>query len=676
MNCINKNWIHVLLFIIAPLFITNCSSEHPTFLTPVPECETFFSKGVNFTSDGGSQSIMFSTNRDWTVTKSSNANDISWCTVSPLSGKGGDVKFTISAAASNIYDDRNVTLTLTAGEISKSIIVSQKQKDAIILTSSNIEIPQEGGNISVELKSNCEYEVIMPDVDWIKESSSRSLSSHTFQYTISPNDSYDNRKTQIIYKSKVNSNVVDTLYIEQKKKNALFLQNKNIEIAPKGGDVDVVIESNIDFKINLKDIDWIKENTSSSRGLEKHSKTLSISTNPLIEARSAQVIFENNEYSISDTLLIVQKGNVYHVETAGTLSEIIDNDIKHLISEMKLTGNIDGKDIRYIRQMSSTDGSLIKFDINDVNIVESNYPYYSNGYTSYTTVDNQIGAYMFYQCILEEIILPKDVIIIGNSAFEECKKLSFVQLPKTIKQINNAAFKKCEKLHSIDIPEGLKIISGFAYSGLKNITIPNGVTSIDAGAFNDSPYLKKVIIPESVTHIGAGAFSRCTQLEEAYVPHNVKELGRDVFAICKSLLSANIPNSVTKIGVQTYHGCESIKKATVGNGISIIPSHTFCDCYNLTDVYIEEGVKTIDQYAFVNCNKLTQITIPMSVEQINRYAFRNTALTKMICKAKTPPTLGTEVVGLACEVYVPKESVDLYKSANRWKDYTIKPLDE
>ena len=66
----------------------------------------------------------------------------------------------------------------------------------------------------------------------------------------------------------------------------------------------------------------------------------------------------------------------------------------------------------------------------------------------------------------------------------------------------------------------------------------------------------------------------------------------------------------------------------------------------------------------------------MSVEQINRYAFRNTALTKMICKAKTPPTLGTEVVGLACEVYVPKESVDLYKSANGWKDYTIKPIDE
>ena len=77
---------------------------------------------------------------------------------------------------------------------------------------------------------------------------------------------------------------------------------------------------------------------------------------------------------------------------------------------------------------------------------------------------------------------------------------------------------------------------------------------------------------------------------------------------------------------------------------------------------------------FGYCSSLTSINIPESVTSIGDEAFYNcTGLTSINIKAITPPSvLANTFAGVneSIPVYVPAESVDAYKAAGVWKDFT------
>ena len=99
------------------------------------ECETAFCQGINVMSEGERTTISFSTNKDWSVSLAETQSGDHWCTVSPSSGKAGNVTLTILVTSNAGYDDRNVVLKISADELTKNIIINQKQKDALTLTS-------------------------------------------------------------------------------------------------------------------------------------------------------------------------------------------------------------------------------------------------------------------------------------------------------------------------------------------------------------------------------------------------------------------------------------------------------------------------------------------------------------------------------------------------------------
>ena len=127
------------------------------------------------------------------------------------------------------------------------------------------------------------------------------------------------------------------------------------------------------------------------------------------------------------------------------------------------------------------------------------------------------------------------------------------------------------------VPDGIKIIGEFAFScsGLVSITLPNSITDIDEGAFQNCPHLTTVILPENITWISDYLFDGCENLK-----------------------SVVIPEQVTYIGDMAFFGCCS-----------------------LTSVVIPEKVRTIDDWAFACCQQLTSITIPASVTRIGENAF-------------------------------------------------------
>lgn len=88
------------------------------------ESSTYFSDGMSFKSDAGSHSICFTTNRDWIVVVTS----ADWCVATPASGKAGENIFSVSVSENPDETLRTATVTLKAGSISRSLVVTQEGK--------------------------------------------------------------------------------------------------------------------------------------------------------------------------------------------------------------------------------------------------------------------------------------------------------------------------------------------------------------------------------------------------------------------------------------------------------------------------------------------------------------------------------------------------------------------
>lgn len=193
--------------------------------------------------------------------------------------------------------------------------------------------------------------------------------------------------------------------------------------------------------------------------------------------------------------------------------------------------------------------------------------------------------------------------------------------------------------------------------GLIEVIIPYGVTAISSDCINNLPNITSITIPNSVTTING--FNNCTGLTSIIIPNSVTTLTG--FDNCTSLTSVNIPNSVTTISGFSY--CTGLTSVTIPNSVTTLTG--LRNCTSLTSVTISNSVTTIGTNSLSYCTGLTSITLPSSVTTIGDGVLSGcTNLTAITILAETPPNIQSSAFGdnVTCPIYVPANSVDLYKS--------------
>ena len=223
--------------------------------------------------------------------------------------------------------------------------------------------------------------------------------------------------------------------------------------------------------------------------------------------------------------------------------------------------------------------------------------------------------------------------VYNDSPFKD-SGIKTVTIEDGITSIGDCAFYGCSGLTELTLPNSVTSIGNFAFHGCRGLTeliLPNSVTSIGNAAFFGCSGLTELILPNSVTSIGESAFSGCSGLEKIAV-----ESGNSCYDSrdnCNSIIDTEtntlivgcknsvIPNSVRSIGDYAFYGCSGMTELILPNSVRSIGDFAFHGCRGLTELILPNGITRIEESAFRGCSGLTELTLPSSVTRIGNYAF-------------------------------------------------------
>lgn len=249
-------------------------------------------------------------------------------------------------------------------------------------------------------------------------------------------------------------------------------------------------------------------------------------------------------------------------------------------------------------------------------------------------------------------------------------------------------------------------VRAFFATQLKSITIPNTVLEIDSIAFAQSA-LEEITLPASMQTIGRGAFvdmKNCSafnanarnknflSIEGVLYTTGNKKLVQ--YPIMRKGAMYAVPEGTLEVGPEAFMGVTTIERLNLPPTLEVIAENAFNGCNKIQYLSIPDNVVEIGSKAFANCTSLISIRIGREVKHIGAGAFLSntenpgesarTSLLMIRSLNKVPPVIDVDDALPAFDrydfanvpLYVPEESVDLYKEAAGWKQFKTIVVDE
>lgn len=420
-----------------------------------------------------------------------------WCIVSPSSGSG-NATVHIEVLENTSANTRTTKIDVTSGSLKREIAVTQSEKSTILLTGKSLNIDCNGGVAKAEVQTNIDFDLIIPsNVTWITHISTKALQTKVIEFNISKNTQTQVRSAEIILREK-SGTLSDTLTVNQEDFYYINSPYSSLFLQKVSSSVTIKMDSSVDLDFQLEQgINWITLERYNSPGREF---VFRIDRNPGDNSRKGKIKFiRKGGGTLADSLEIRQSGfDGYHLilENGKTLAESVPKELAPSIINLKIEGELFDDDFLTIRNYYR---HLEVIDLSEAALPENSLP-----------AGSFAGDEIIYTK-LNSVLLPDNLVSIGEMAFSGCVLLKVINLPDGVKNIGKAAFTRCIGLTgSLSLPKSLENIGVNAFlqcENIESITLPKGLKSIGFGAFHNCNLLKVISSMESPFPLG-NSFSR------------------------------------------------------------------------------------------------------------------------------------------------------------------------
>ena len=191
------------LLLLPLLVLASCQEPEPEQVAG--EITLLTENVLEFSDDGESHQVAFEATLDWTASASED-----FVTLEPRSGQAGEAAVTIKIGENPEFEPRTATVTITCGEDSETIQITQKQMGALLLTESTINVASEGGKVTVVAKatSNVTAAIAEDAKAWLSEAKTKGLSDYNFEFEVAPNESEQSRSGKIVFTNETDSETI------------------------------------------------------------------------------------------------------------------------------------------------------------------------------------------------------------------------------------------------------------------------------------------------------------------------------------------------------------------------------------------------------------------------------------------------------------------------------------